>query len=170
MVWVVQTLLWLKYIIVIKVLFLYFDLCLSQGSTHLQKSGRLDFSLKDHEGEVKAWQGDFQQRHRDMFSQKYVFFSHFFFFFNICIWSVFANILLISFIFNNKFMFCICFIIIIDHIFVDIRFYSLGQVGSGEQFVTTERPSSVVCPSVNFSHCNQLLWSHWANLNQTLVE
>jgi hypothetical protein len=30
--------------------------------------------------------------------------------------------------------------------------------------VTTERPS------VNFSHFNQLLWSHWANLNQTLVE
>ena len=25
-------------------------------------------------------------------------------------------------------------------------------------------------PSVNFSHFNQLLWSHWANLNQTLVE
>ena len=24
--------------------------------------------------------------------------------------------------------------------------------------------------SVNFSHFNQLLWSHWANLNQTLVE
>jgi hypothetical protein len=43
-------------------------------------------------------------------------------------------------------MFCICFIIIIDHIFVDIRFYSLGQVGSGEQFVTTERPSSVSSP------------------------
>jgi hypothetical protein len=30
--------------------------------------------------------------------------------------------------------------------------------------VTTERPS------VNFSHFNQLLWSHRANLNQTLVE
>ena len=29
----------------------------------------------------------------------------------------------------------------------------------------------VVCrPSVNFSHFNLLLWSHWANLNQTLVE
>ena len=36
--------------------------------------------------------------------------------------------------------------------------------------VTTERPSSVVRPSVNFSHFNQLLWKHWANLNQTLVE
>jgi hypothetical protein len=36
--------------------------------------------------------------------------------------------------------------------------------------VTTERQSSVVRPSVNFSHFNQLLWSHWANLNQTLVE
>ena len=30
--------------------------------------------------------------------------------------------------------------------------------------------ASVVCPSVNFSHFNQLLWSQWANLNQTLVE
>ena len=30
--------------------------------------------------------------------------------------------------------------------------------------------SVVVRPSVNFSHFNQLLWSHWANLNQTLVE
>ena len=30
--------------------------------------------------------------------------------------------------------------------------------------------ASVVRPSVNFSHFNQLLWSHWANLNQTLVE
>ena len=30
--------------------------------------------------------------------------------------------------------------------------------------------ASVVCPSVNFSHFNQLLWSYWANLNQTLVE
>ena len=31
--------------------------------------------------------------------------------------------------------------------------------------------ASVVCrPSINFSHFNQLLWSHWANLNQTLVE
>jgi hypothetical protein len=37
---------------------------------------------------------------------------------------VFANILLISFIFNIKFMFCICFIIIIDLIFIDFRFYS----------------------------------------------
>ena len=27
-----------------------------------------------------------------------------------------------------------------------------------------------VRPSVNFSHFNQLLWSRWANLNQTLVE
>jgi hypothetical protein len=35
--------------------------------------------------------------------------------------------------------------------------------------VTTERLSSVR-PSVNFSHFNQLLWNHWANLNQTLVE
>jgi hypothetical protein len=31
-------------------------------------------------------------------------------------------------------------------------------------------PLSVHRPSVNFSHFNQLLWNHWANLNQTLVE
>ena len=31
-------------------------------------------------------------------------------------------------------------------------------------------PLSVRRPSVNFSHFNQLLWSHWANFNQTLVE
>ena len=48
----------------------------------------------------EKWRYDFQQLHR-----------HFF-------WSVFANILLISFIFTNTFMFCICFIIIIDLIFV----------------------------------------------------
>ena len=88
---------------------------------HLQKIGRLDFSLRDHKGEVEAWQGDFQQRHRDMFSQKWGVFSHFFFLHLKC---VFANILLISFIFNIKFMFCICFIIIIDLIFIDFRFYS----------------------------------------------
>jgi hypothetical protein len=41
---------------------------------------------------------------------------------------VFANILLISFIFNNKFMFCICFIIIIDHIFVDFSHGDHGDV------------------------------------------
>ena len=35
----------------------------------------------------------------------------------------FANILLISFIFNFKFMFCTC-IIVVDLIFVDFRFYS----------------------------------------------
>jgi hypothetical protein len=81
-----------------------------QGSPHLQKIGILDFSLGEHEGEVKAWQGD-------MFSQKYVFF-HFF----LHLKCVFANILFISFIFNIKFMFCICFIIIIDLIFIDFRF------------------------------------------------
>jgi hypothetical protein len=29
-------------------------LCVYQGSPHLQKIGRLDFSLREHEGEVKA--------------------------------------------------------------------------------------------------------------------
>jgi hypothetical protein len=48
----------------------------SQGSPHLQKTGRFDFSLREHEGEVKAWQGDFQQLHRDMFPQKCNVSSH----------------------------------------------------------------------------------------------
>jgi hypothetical protein len=29
-------------------------ICYVQGSPHLQKTGRLDFSLREHEGEVKA--------------------------------------------------------------------------------------------------------------------
>jgi hypothetical protein len=91
----------------------------TRAHPHLQKIGRLDFSLRDHEGEVKAWQGDFQQHHRDMFLQKCGFF-HFFFFLHLK--CVFANILLISFILNIKFMFCICFIIIIDLIFIDFTF------------------------------------------------
>ena len=90
------------------------------GSPHLLKRGRLDFSLRDHKGEVKAWQEDFQQCHRHVFAKNEGFF-HIFFLHLKC---VFANILLISFIFNIKFMFCICFIIIIDLIFIDFRFYS----------------------------------------------
>jgi hypothetical protein len=53
--------------------------------------------LREHE--VKAWQGD-------MFSQKCGFFT-----FVLHLKCVFANILFISFIFNIKFMFCICFIL-----------------------------------------------------------
>jgi hypothetical protein len=55
--------------------------------------------------------------------RKNMFFFHIFFL-NLHLKCVFANILLISFIFKNKFMFFICFIIIIDLIFVDFRFYS----------------------------------------------
>jgi hypothetical protein len=68
---------------------------------------------------VKAWQGDFQQIHRDMFPQNCVFLPNFF----LHLKCVFANFLLISFIFNFKFMLCNC-IIAIDLIFVDFRFYS----------------------------------------------
>jgi hypothetical protein len=93
-----------------------------QGSPHLQKIGRLDFSLREHEGEVKAWQGDFQQINRDMFLQKCIVSSHqFLLFFHLK--CDFTNILLISFTFNFKFMLCNC-IISIDLIFVDFRFYS----------------------------------------------
>ena len=55
--------------------------------------------------------------------RKNMFFFHILFLY-LHLKCVFANILLISFIFINKFMFCICFIIIIDLIFVDFRFYS----------------------------------------------
>ena len=36
--------------------------------------------------------------------------------------------------------------------------------------LSVRRLSSVVRSSIIFSHFNQLLWCHWANLNQTLVE
>ena len=71
----------------------YWIVKLYQGSPHLRKIGRLDFSLRDHEGEVKAWQGESQQHHRDMFLPKCVFFNIIFLYY--CIWSV---SLLISFI------------------------------------------------------------------------
>ena len=46
-----------------------------------------------------------------------------------------------------------------------------SSLGSGELLspLVVRRLSSFRL-SVNFSHFNQLLWSHWANLNQTLVE
>ena len=94
-----------------------------QGSPHLQKTGRLDFSLRDHEREVKAWQGDFQQRHRHVFAKIWGFFT---FVFLICIGSV--NILLISFILtiNSCFVFVLLLLllILITLIFVDFRFFS----------------------------------------------
>jgi len=92
-----------------------------QGSSHFQKIGRHDFTLREHEGEAKAWQWDFQQLHRDMFLQKCV--VSLYQFLKIAFEVSMANILLISFIFNFKFMFCIC-IIVADLIFVDFRFYS----------------------------------------------
>ena len=92
------------------------------GSSHLQKIGRHDFILREHEGEAKAWQWDFQQLDRDMILQKCVVSLYQLLkktAFELCM----ANILLISFIFNFKFMFCIC-IIVADLKFVDFRFYS----------------------------------------------
>ena len=76
-----------------------------QGSPHFQRTGRLDFSLREHERKVKALQGDFQQLHRDMFLQKCVVSLHHLE--KNCIWSVPLSI---SFIFNFKFMFCTCII------------------------------------------------------------
>ena len=116
-------------------------------------TGRLDFSLREHEGKVKTWQGDltspsdnmrekwkhdretwllpqrtggrsedFQQLHRDMFPQKCVVSPHHLKK-QLHLKCAFANILLISFIFNIKFMFCTC-IIVVNLIFVNFRFYS----------------------------------------------
>jgi hypothetical protein len=44
--------------------------------------------------------------------------------------------------------------------------WPLGQVSYCHHWASVVRRPS----SVNFSHLNQLLWSHWANLNQTLLE
>jgi hypothetical protein len=69
---------------------------------------------------VKACQGDFQQIHRDMFPAKMCCFLASFKN-KLHLKCAFANILLISFIFNFKVMFCT---IVVDLIFVDFRFYS----------------------------------------------
>ena len=64
----------------------------------------------------------------------------------------------------------------------EINFTERGQVSNSKilTFINSPDPkghmsfchywASVVHPSVNFSHFDQLLWRHWANLNQTLVE
>ena len=75
-----------------------------------------DFSLRG-QGVVKAWQGDFQQLHRDMFPQKFVVSSHHLK--NLHFKCAFANILLISFIFNFKFMFCTCIIVVEEWAFAE---------------------------------------------------
>ena len=80
-----------------------------QGSPHFQRTGRLDFSLREHEGKVKALQGDFQRLHRDMFLQKCVVSWHHLEK-KMHLKCAFADILSISFIFNFKFMFCTCII------------------------------------------------------------
>ena len=76
-----------------------------------KKIGRLDFSLREHEGEVKAWQGD-------IFAQECGFF-HFFF----CIWSV---SLLISCLYLSYLTLNLCFVFVLllsfDLIFIDFRF------------------------------------------------
>jgi hypothetical protein len=82
-----------------------------QGSPHLQNTGRLNFPLREHEGEVKAWQRDFQQLHRDMFPQICCFFASFKK--KLHLKCTFADILLISFIFNFKFMFCTCIVLLL---------------------------------------------------------
>ena len=101
-----------------------------QGSPHLQKIGRLDFSLREHEGEVKASEGDFQQLHRDMIPQKHivgVFLHHFLKYLHLK--CDFANILLISFIFKSPKQFLFLLFSFLSHfwdrpvpIFSDVRF------------------------------------------------
>jgi hypothetical protein len=64
----------------------------------------------------RTWGRSEDMTGRHVFSKMWVFslFLH--------LKCVFVNILFISFIFNIKFMLCICFIIIIDLIFIDFRF------------------------------------------------
>ena len=47
---------------------------------------------------------------------------------------------------------------------LDLKIIWNSALPVGWAILTTE------CLSVNFSHFNQLHWSHWANLNQTLVK
>ena len=88
----------------------------------MQKLGKLYFSLGAHEGEVKVRLGAFQEHYRDMFRWK--LYALLLTSFSLCVvtniiflWylhlkHVFANILLMSFMFNLKYMFCICVIVI----------------------------------------------------------
>ena len=82
------------------------------------KIERLDFSFREHEGEVKAWLTTASQTH--VFTNICCFFKSFFL--NLHLKCAFANILLISFILNFISMFCIC--IVVELIFIDFRFYS----------------------------------------------
>jgi hypothetical protein len=82
-----------------------------------------------------------------------------------------CNIKQIYDIFLKYTFFLLCTQMIISPLFWCINSISQPK-GSGELLspLSVRRLSSVVRPSVNFSHFNQLLWSHRANLNQTLVE
>ena len=96
-----------------------------QGSPHLQKIGRLDFSLREHEGEVKAWQGDFQKRH--VFAKMWVF-SLFFFF---CIWcvSLLRSCLYLSYLtLNSCFVFVLLLLLILYLLILDLFIFALKSV------------------------------------------
>jgi hypothetical protein len=82
-----------------------------QGSPHLQNTGRLDFSFREHYGEVKAWQGDFQQLQRHAFAKMCCFLTSFFL--NLYLKCAFANILIISFIFNLNSCFVLVLLLLI---------------------------------------------------------
>ena len=106
-----------------------------QGRSGLTKPGevgailalyRLESPSRAHhtckkQGDWRHDRGDFQQLHRDMFQEKCCFFASFKK--KLHLKCAFANILLISFIFNFEFMFCTC-IIVVDLIFVDFWYYS----------------------------------------------
>ena len=100
----------------------------------LAKTGRLDFSHREHKGEVKAWQGDFEQLHRDMFLQKKCVVSSHLFFLKLHLKCAFDIILLI----NSKFTFCTC-IIVGDLIFFDFQFYSFNWL------------QNIVCEKLKFN-------------------
>ena len=105
-----------------------FLLDLSVGSTYIVKSGlttlakigRLEDTLREHEGEVKAWQTSKSYR-ETCYNKNVLRFFASFFFLNVCILNVTLLLHLVNvFLFNFHFMLCIT---IIELIFVDIRVY-----------------------------------------------
>jgi hypothetical protein len=100
----------------------------------------------------------------------------------IAVWNWHGNIMPIANIANKTFPFITVVGMIVGATSSLKKHVDYSKLQSGNQKVSSFFSSrkgqvsychhwaSGVCPSVNFSHFNQLLWSHWANLNQTLME
>ena len=118
-----------------------------QGSPNLQKIGRLDFSLREHEGEVKAWQGD-------MFPQKCGFFPFF------CIWSVslLISCLYLSYlILNSCFVFVLLLLLILYLLILDLFIFALKSVNDIKMFVSCPRfPTSPWSPCLKLRQADCL--------------